>query len=73
MVCRELGFPAAVEAPRKAWFGQGSGRIWLDNVECVGYESSITKCQHGGWGNDNCGHNEDASVICSRKLSMTMR
>ena len=73
VVCRELGFHEADDAPRDARFGEGSGRIWLDDVECVGNESSITKCQHRGWGSHNCGHGEDASVICSMKLSMIMR
>ena len=68
VVCRELGFLQALSAPSRAKYGEGSGRIWLDDVECVGNESSITECQHSGWGDHNCGHFEDASVICSRKL-----
>ena len=75
VVCRELGFSKALSAPTSArLFGKGSGPIWLDNVACVGTESSLTNCRHNGWGRHNCGHNEDASVICSliRNLSMTM-
>ena len=68
VVCRQLGFPDAVSAPLSARFGAGSGRIWLDNVGCSGNESSIVNCQHSGWGAQNCGHHEDASVICSSKL-----
>ena len=67
VVCRQLGFPDAVSAPRSAHFGAGSGQIWLDNVDCLGNESSIVNCQNRGWGVENCGHNEDASVICSSK------
>ena len=72
VVCRELGFHHAVSAPRYAWYGAGIGPIWLDDVQCVGNERSITECQHRGWGNENCAHYEDASVYCSRNLSMTM-
>ena len=45
-------------------YGAGSGQIWLDDVQCSGTESSITDCQHNGWGNHNCTHSEDVSVSC---------
>ena len=70
VVCRELGYPDAVSAPRYARFGQGSGRIWLDDVSCSGNESSIVDCRHRGWGVENCGHSEDASVICSSEYNL---
>ena len=69
VVCRQLGFPDAVSAPGSARFGAGSGQIWLDDVGCSGSESSLVTCQHRGWGVENCGHSEDASVICSSKPS----
>ena len=65
VVCRQLGFFDADSAPGSARFGSGSGPIWLDNVGCFGGESSIANCAHNGWGVENCGHSEDASVICS--------
>ena len=68
VVCRQLGFPDAVSALGSAHFGAGSGRIWLDNVRCLGSESSIVNCQRSGWGAHNCNHNKDASLICSSKL-----
>ena len=70
VVCRELGYPGAVSAPHSARFGQGSGTIWMDDVQCVGNESSIVNCQHRGWNVHNCGHSEDASVICSSKYDL---
>ena len=73
VVCRELGFNKALSAPKKAQFGTGSGPIWLDSVQCVGTESSLTNCRHNGWNIHNCNHTEDASVIClTSDLSMTM-
>jgi len=65
VVCRELGYPDAVSAPQSAHFGRGSGPIWLDDVFCSGNERSIVGCVHNGWGVENCGHSEDASVFCS--------
>ena len=67
VVCRQLGYSSVVSAPHSARFGQGSGKIWLDDVQCQGNESSIVSCRHRPWGEHNCGHNEDASVICSSK------
>ena len=40
-------------------------QIWLDDVECVGSESSIFLCPKSDWGQHNCGHHEDASAVCS--------
>ena len=72
VVCYELGFSKALRAPTEAHFGAGSGPIWLDEVQCVGTENSLTSCRHNGWNIHNCNHNEDASVICLKNLSMTM-
>ena len=66
VVCRQLGYPSGVSAPG-ARFGQGSGKIWLDNVQCQGDESAIVNCQHNPWGVHDCVHSKDASVICSSK------
>ena len=65
VVCRSLGYRDVISAPRYAHFGQGYGSIWMDNVHCSGDEAHIFDCPHNGFGNHNCGHSEDASVICA--------
>lgn len=53
----------AVAIPR-SFFGRGVGRIHLDDVNCQRSEVTLTNCSHNGVGNHNCGHAEDAGVIC---------
>uniref|UniRef100_A0A8I3S3Y7 Scavenger receptor cysteine-rich domain-containing protein DMBT1 n=1 Tax=Canis lupus familiaris TaxID=9615 RepID=A0A8I3S3Y7_CANLF len=69
VVCRQLGCGRAVSALGKAHFGPGSGNIFLDNLQCSGVERYLGQCAHSGWSEHNCGHHEDASVICSGSLS----
>ena len=45
-------------------YGPGNGTIWLDNVHCIGNETSIANCTHNDWGVNNCDHDEDVSVSC---------
>ena len=65
VVCSELGLSAATTAIPNAFYGQGSGQIWLDDVNCVGTEESIADCSHSDWGSHSCNHSEDASVKCT--------
>ncbi|NXY12086.1 DMBT1 protein, partial [Pteruthius melanotis] len=65
VLCRQLGCGRPVAALDTAHFGPGSGRIFLDDVQCRGDEPSLQMCRHNGWGVHNCGHVEDASVICA--------
>ena len=65
VVCRELALGIAVATKHDASYGQGSGQIWLADVNCVGTELTIANCSHNGWGSHSCDHKEDVSINCT--------
>ncbi|KAM9683684.1 LOW QUALITY PROTEIN: antigen WC1.1-like [Dama dama] len=64
VVCRQLGCGGALDALQFAQLGQGSGPIWLDELNCR-KESHVWRCPSRGWGRHDCEHAEDAGVLCS--------
>ena len=56
-----------------AFYGQGSGPIWLDDLLCTGREQRLVDCpvSTGGIGMvDFCnGHADDAGVTCQLRKS----
>lgn len=71
VVCRAMDCGSAKFVKPSAYFGPGEGDIWLDDVRCVGNESTLLHCQHPALGENNCGHGEDAGVVCSGILCHT--
>ncbi|NXV50503.1 DMBT1 protein, partial [Uria aalge] len=65
VVCRQLGCGHAITLPAAMTFGQGSGPIFLDNVDCKGREAALSECWSHGWGIHNCYHYEDVAVVCN--------
>ncbi len=66
VACRQMGLPYRYAMYKhRAFFGEGSGQIWLSDVECRGDERMIEQCDLArGWGHHYCQHFEDAGVIC---------
>ena len=52
-------------------FGEGTGGILLDDVNCNGHETTLSTCPHGGWGEHNCEHYEDVSISCVDNMEIT--
>ena len=50
---------------RRAFFGGGLGSIFLDQVDCSGFESMLTQCPANPIGIHDCSHSEDAGVQCA--------
>ncbi|NXP79644.1 DMBT1 protein, partial [Ramphastos sulfuratus] len=63
VVCRQLGCGHALAAPAGAWFGEGTGPIWLNGLRCRGAEPRLALCPHRGWRPHVCAHEEDASAV----------
>ena len=63
VVCRQLGYPnSGAVAHDFAHFGEGSGPIHFERVQCSGTEQHLDNCTHSI--DHNCGHCEDAAVTC---------
>ena len=72
VVCRQLGYTTAVRRSISAEFGEGTGRIWRDNVRCSGTENRLSSCSASYWGSNDCYHSDDAGVVCASKFYLLL-
>ena len=69
-ICKQLGLPfEGAEARSSSFFGAGQDAIHMSNVFCMETDSNIGQCQYLTGTNINCGHHEDAGVICQSACS----
>ncbi|KAG2446280.1 hypothetical protein HXX76_000869 [Chlamydomonas incerta] len=65
VVCRMLGLPdTGAQALLNATFGPGTGPVWLTQLRCWGYESSLANCMAPFSSDSGCTHARDAGVRC---------
>ncbi|XP_041349224.1 scavenger receptor cysteine-rich domain superfamily protein-like [Gigantopelta aegis] len=65
VICRMLGYNNGGIAHVGATYGQGTGTILLDDVQCNGGETTMDNCTKSDWGTHNCSHANDAGVTCN--------
>ena len=60
--------PPAGRAFSNAFFGAGTGPIFLDDVQCSSSSSQLLECSSSPILTHNCEHSEDAGVGCEGTL-----
>ena len=58
----------AGNASHYASFGRGRGPIFLEYVQCSGFEETLLDCDNNRLGYSTCSHYEDAGVVCQGRL-----
>ncbi|CAG9769987.1 unnamed protein product [Ceutorhynchus assimilis] len=69
VLCKELGFKfGALEVKGNSFFAKDLEEdhtlYMMDDIECLGNETSIMDCNFAGWGIHNCADREIAGVVC---------
>ena len=67
LVCNQLGYHSGAIPHYGAFYGQGSGPIFLSQLHCTGSESSILDCARDVYSMMLCTHSKDAGVECQGK------
>ncbi len=67
VICKQLGFEGVDRVSYRASYGEGTGPILIDQIDCTSDAQSILDCNHNGWGVHDCKHREDAGLDCKRK------
>ena len=67
VVCRSVGYPFVRSI--QVNFGEGTGQIYLDDVNCLGNEQTLMECRYVYWGRHNCDHSKDVGVVCSSRYT----
>lgn len=69
VACRQLGFLTATRFGTVGLLGFARASIftptWLDEVDCIGFESRLASCNNNGFGNEDCDHSQDVAVACT--------
>ncbi|XP_028408891.1 uncharacterized protein LOC114531487 [Dendronephthya gigantea] len=64
VACRQLGYLGALQALR-GYMYKGSGRTWLNYVNCAGNEQELSNCSSRWWRRHYCYYYGNAGVMCS--------
>ncbi|XP_045183623.2 deleted in malignant brain tumors 1 protein-like [Mercenaria mercenaria] len=65
-ICSMLGYSTNYRQyyGSSSTYGQGSGPIYIDKLDCTGSEKEMNKCTYRV--NNSCSHSNDAAVACNK-------
>ena len=63
VIVNYLGYPTTIDLYGTAPSGN---KFILDDLGCIGNESSVFDCPHPGQWNENCGATDIAGVLCAK-------
>jgi hypothetical protein len=46
----------------------GHGKIFLENLNCLGNEMDVETCTFTNWENNHCTHSNDVGIDCGKYL-----
>ncbi|XP_053383319.1 deleted in malignant brain tumors 1 protein-like [Mercenaria mercenaria] len=73
VICRILGYffgsPNAVVHPG-GYYGQGSGAVMIENLQCDGTEPDLHSCRSSTWEHSQCPHSQDVGVDCNSRIRL---
>ncbi|XP_065327796.1 T-cell differentiation antigen CD6-like [Pelmatolapia mariae] len=73
VVCAQLGCGYALNVTGQAGlFPPGKGPIYLDDLNCTGNEENLWSCPATQEEDQDCGHKEDAGVVCSEMRALRL-
>uniref|UniRef100_A0A4W3I983 SRCR domain-containing protein n=1 Tax=Callorhinchus milii TaxID=7868 RepID=A0A4W3I983_CALMI len=64
VICRQLNCGSAISVYNSSQYGEGTGPVWINNVQCVGTETHIWNCSHSTVASSSW-TSRDVGVICS--------
>lgn len=64
VVCRAVGCKGSIRGVYG--FGGSEGKIWMDDLKCIGNEVKLEACERRPWGEHNCDNSEDMGVCCTK-------
>ncbi|XP_052821548.1 deleted in malignant brain tumors 1 protein [Octopus bimaculoides] len=67
VVCKSLNYKSGKILPAES-YEVAKGKIWMDDVRCVGNEKTIFDCQYSPLGTHDCTHKQDVMISCTSAI-----